>query len=279
MGPVTYLHVADRDDATAPGVGAVPPNLGAWCPAARLQVNCTDWPHLCHGGEHGSTTPCDRTLGSGQHLFLAGDPATAIYLIYRGALKTYRITDDGNERVTGFYFEGDMAGWSALVCGHHPCHAMALEPTQIKRLPSSAVLSAALHSQHGQAQMLDGIRGELLLREALFTLEHRKAEERLAAFLLWLADSQLSGDGGLIHLPMSRSDIGSYLGLAFETVSRRLALFQDKGWISLRRRRIRIIDANGLRQLATPLPHTLRGRRSPAQIDTGQNQSRPSAVA
>ncbi|MDE2148453.1 MAG: Crp/Fnr family transcriptional regulator [Gammaproteobacteria bacterium] len=195
--------------------------------------------------------PGQRALRRGQHLFWAGDPVTQIWTVQRGSLKTYRISGNGDERVNGFFFAGGVIGWEDLVCGFSQHHCIALEPVTVVNDPIVSILDGALGSPQNQARLLDGIRTEFLRLESILWLEHRTAEERLATFLLWLAASQPNGNGDArtVSLPMSRHDIGSYLGLATETVSRRLTLFHRNGWITLSRRQLRINDVHRLQQI------------------------------
>lgn len=197
-----------------------------------------------------SATP--RTLCCGQHLFWTGDPVTELWAVQRGSLKTYQLSSDGDERVSGFFFAGDIVGWDALACGSFRASAVALEPTTVTSTPATAVLDAALKSMQRQAQLLDGIRAEFVRLETRLWLDQCTANERLARFLLWLLKCQRPGSAEqFITLPMSRIDIASYLGLRIETVSRRLALFHNNGWIRLERRSIWIEDEQRLLQISS----------------------------
>ena len=251
MASVVHLRTPTKDLSSRSSEGESDPGPGH-CLARCLGVECGMRPDECLGPTHEQTTPCSRKLRCGQHLFWTGDAATQIWMVRKGSLKIYGISGDSEERVTGFFFAGDIVGWDALACGVFQFNAMALEQTVVTRLSAAAVLDGALGSPQIQAHLLDGIRTEFVRLESMLWLEHRKAEERLAAFLLWISASQTRNGGQIddISLPMSRHDIGSYLGLATETVSRRLALFHRNGWITLRRRRIHINDPHQLQRLS-----------------------------
>ncbi len=154
--------------------------------------------------------------------------------------------------VAGFFFAGDILGWDALACGSFQFNAMALEPTTVARLPAAVVLTDALQSSQVQTRLLDGMRTEFQRLDSMLWLEHHSANARLAAFLLCTADAQMRNSGRRddINLPMPRRDIGSYLGLTTETVSRRLSLFHRHDWITLEYRHIHIKQLQQLQQLS-----------------------------
>jgi CRP/FNR family transcriptional regulator len=192
------------------------------------------------------------SLRAGQHLFWSGDLAKQIWVVQRGSLKLYGISGSGEERVIGFFFASGVVGWGALARGSFNCNAVALEPTTVFSVATGVILDGALHSARTQAWLLDGMSRDFVLLDRKLGMESLRAEQRLAAFLLWIVESRCQGGTGTqtICLPMSRQDIGSYLGLATETVSRRLTLFQRKGWITLRRRCLRVNDVRPLRELS-----------------------------
>ncbi len=222
------------------------------CIARNLGVRCEHQAATCSDPVANLAAACSRRLHKGQHLFWAGDRAAQIWLVREGALKTYRISADGEQRVAGFFFAGDVLGWDALACGSFQFNAMALESTTVARLPAAVVLTDALQSSQVQTRLLDGMRTEFQRLDSMLWLEHHSADARLAAFLLCIADAQMRNSGGRddINLPMPRRDIGSYLGLTTETVSRRLSLFHRHDWITLEHRHIHIKQLQQLQQLS-----------------------------
>lgn len=199
-----------------------------------------------------SASVIPRSLRAGQHLFWEGHSASEIWSIQQGALKTYTLSGASVPRVTGFFFAGGVIGWEALVCGTFPYNAVALEKTLLVRHPSAEILDGVLGSQRRLAQLLDGVRYELLRLETMVQLDRCLAEQRLAVFLMLLAERQHQNgtDFYNVRLPMTRIDIGSYLGLAAETVCRHLAAFDEQGLIKLSRRAIVINDLTQLQRLA-----------------------------
>jgi CRP/FNR family transcriptional regulator, anaerobic regulatory protein len=203
---------------------------------------------LC-GPTAGEAIP--RLLRSGQHLCWSGDRVAELWAVQHGSLKAYEISSGGAERVTGFFFPGDIIGWEGLACGSYGANTVALERTLVTPVSASTLLDGALGSAPRQALLLRGIGSEVTRLRERVALEQRSAVQRVAQFVLWIAECQGRGDGcsEAVRLPMSRKDIGSYLGLAIETVSRRLALFDRAGWIKLQRRSLWVTDERCLRRL------------------------------
>lgn len=192
-----------------------------------------------------------RMIRTGQHLFWCGDAIAELWAIQHGTIKTYEVSSGGAERVSGFFFAGDVLGWEALACGSFRSNAVALERTVVIALPVTALLDAALGRPQHQAQLLDGIRSDFLRLHARLRLEQCAADQRLAGFLLWVAHCQgAMAEGAMVRLPMAQNDIANYLGLAAETVSRRLARFQRNGWIRLQRRCLWLQALAPLQQLS-----------------------------
>jgi len=189
-------------------------------------------------------------MRSGQHLCWSGDPVSELWSVEHGSLKSYEVSRAGRERVSGFYFRGDVLGCEALACGAFRANVVALERSVVVALPVGELLAAASGDGRRRTRLLDGIGAEFQRLQTRLSLEQCAADARLASFLLWMG--RCRGErlqGAAIRLPMSRGDIASYLGLAAETVSRRLAGFQGQGWIRLQRRTLWLDDPEGLRQL------------------------------
>ena len=178
-----------------------------------------------------------RRLKRGQHLYRAGDPFEAIYAIKTGFFKTDVLLEDGRDQVTGFQMAGEILGMDGISAEAHTCNAVALEDSEVCVIPFLQLegLSREIEALHGVMMLLGTMR----------------AEERLAAFLLNL--SQRFTTRGYspqeFHLRMTREEIGSYLGLKLETVSRAFSRFQEEGFISVQQKHIRILDIAPLKQL------------------------------
>lgn len=194
-----------------------------------------------------------RPLRRGDHLYRAGDGFRCIFAVRSGSLKTYTISEDGNEQVTGFHLPGEMVGLDAIISEMHPCGATALETSSVCEIPLQHLEDLASSIPGLQHQLLRLMSKEIFAdHEMLHALARRTAEERLAIFLLSL--SERFGRRGLsrerFRLPMSRSDLSNYLGLAPETMSRLFKRFQDKGWISGRGKEVCLESLSALRLLA-----------------------------
>ena len=196
-----------------------------------------------------------RPMQSGQHLFRPGDASHALFAVRSGALKSYCITEDGEEQVLGFALPGELSGMDGLGGNTYASAAVVLETSSICELPFDRL--------QGLCQELPGLHRQmmaLLAREItadqhmLMLLGKRSAEERLASFLLSLSKRYRSRSLSAteFNLPMSRQDIGNYLGLAIETVSRLFAQFQERNMLQVNRRQVRILDLDQLRSLVEP---------------------------
>jgi CRP/FNR family transcriptional regulator len=194
-----------------------------------------------------------RPIQRGDHLFKDGEVFHSIYAVRSGSLKTYGLTADGREQVTGFFLPGEIVGLDAIGGGQHSCSARALETTSVCEIPFAELETLGERLPSLPKQMLRIMSKEMHHDQLLLMLlGKRTAEERLAAFLLSL--SQRFGQRGYssseYNLSMSRNDIGNYLGLAVETVSRLFSRFQDDGVVAARGRHVRILDVPRLREMA-----------------------------
>jgi len=147
--------------------------------------------------------------------------------------------------VTGFHMAGEVLGMDGIGTGHHTADLIALEDSEVCVIPYSHLEEPSL-----QRQLHKVMSRELVRDQGVMTLlGTMKAEERLAAFLLNL--SQRFGARGFspseFHLRMTRDEIGSYLGLSLETVSRLFSRFADDRLIAVQQKHIRILDVKGLK--------------------------------
>ena len=188
----------------------------------------------------------------GQHVYRAGDHSRSLYAVRSGALKSYCTTHGGDEQVLGFTLPGELVGLDGMSDGNYASSSIVLETASVCELPYDS-LEDLCHSLPGlNRQMMRLVSKEITTdQEMLLLLGKRTAEERLAAFLLSLSSRYASR--GLsrktFNLPMSRQDIGNYLGLAIETVSRLFASYQKHGLLSVNRREIVILDMAHLRAM------------------------------
>ena len=188
----------------------------------------------------------------GTALFRMGDPFTSLYAIRSGFFKTTISTDDGREQVTGFQMAGEILGLDGIATDLHTCDAIALEDTEVCALPFDRIEEIAREVKALQHHV-HKIMGREIVREhgVMLLLGNMRAEERLAAFLLNLVQRlQARGfSSSDLVLRMTREEIGSYLGLTIETISRTFSKFSGDGLITVNQRHIHIENAEGLKRL------------------------------
>ena len=193
-----------------------------------------------------------RPLRRGEHLFRAGDRFHSIYAVRSGSVKSYTPCHDGSEQVIGVHLPGELVGLDAIESEEHVCAARVLETTSVCVLPFDRIQEIACEVPSLQRQFLRLMSKELAHEEAmLMLLGKASAEERLATFLLSLAQRfKARGFSETeFNLSMSRHDIGNYLGLAVETVSRMFSKLQEDGVLSVHRKNIRIHEPARLRSM------------------------------
>ncbi|MCO7223948.1 fumarate/nitrate reduction transcriptional regulator Fnr [Pleionea sp. CnH1-48] len=194
-----------------------------------------------------------KPLNTDENLFRSGDKFENIYAVRSGSLKSYTISEDGIEQVTGFYLPGEIIGLDAISSQVHPSYAKALETSMICALPFESLESLATGIPSLQRQLLNVMSNEIRDDQELMLLLNKKtSEERMAAFLVNL--SIRFGQRGLssrvFRLTMSRRDIGNYLGLAVETVSRVLTKLQKQEYILVDDKEITFTNPEKLSELA-----------------------------
>lgn len=192
-------------------------------------------------------------LSPGQALFHEGDPVTRVFTLTRGTLKLYKILADGRRYVTGFMCPGDFLGISFN--DEHAFSAEAIEDAQLCWFPRNRFDDfVESHAPMERELYLLAAHELAAAQEQLVLLGRKTATERLASFLLRLAEraANIPGQNGrAVSLPMSRSDIADYLGLTKETVSRVLSAFRRDRVIRLRTvDEVEIVDREMLEQLA-----------------------------
>jgi CRP/FNR family transcriptional regulator len=186
-------------------------------------------------------------------VYRARQPFNALFLVNVGCLKACELTDDGREQVTGFRMRGDLIGAESIGLARYACDVVALEDSEVWELPYPPMLTACLQVPELQARLTEAmareIRHDRLWMLAVGTLG---AESRVAAFLLDLADrhARLGLSAHHFILRMCRIDMANYLALKHETVSRALSRLDELGLISVQRREVRILDADGLKHHA-----------------------------
>ncbi len=196
-----------------------------------------------------------RRVKRGSALFNHGDRFSSLYAVRSGFFKTRVTSVDGRDQVTGFQMTGEILGMDGIVNDHHSCDAVALEDAEVCVMPFDRIeslsreFSALQHHVHK-------IMSREIVRDhgVMLLLGSMRAEERLAAFLLNLVQ-RLHSRGfsqSELVLRMTREEIGSYLGMKLETVSRTFSKFVEEGIIEVKQRHVQIKDTEALRRLVNP---------------------------
>jgi len=191
----------------------------------------------------------------GSNLFCHGDPFTSLYAIRTGFFKTCVSTEDGREQVTGFQMAGEIVGLDGIVNDQHTCNAVALEDADVCVMPFANVEDLSREFPVLQRHVHKLMSREIVRENSiLMLLGNMRAEERLAAFLLNLVQ-RLYARGfsqSEFILRMSREEIGSYLGMKLETVSRTFSKFSEEGIIEVKQRYVRILEPDALKKICNP---------------------------
>lgn len=198
-----------------------------------------------------------KRVKRGEALFRVGDSFEAVYAVRLGFLKSIVLSSDGREQVTNFFMAGDMVGVDGIASGVHSCDVIALEDTEVCMIPWETLEDTAT-SMHAMGSHFMKLLSREIVRQhgVMLLLGSMHAEERLAAFLLSLSQryEQRGYSRAEFVLRMTRAEIGSYLGLKLETVSRVLSRFSHDGLIDVNQKHVRIFNAEGLRAIVSGVP-------------------------
>ncbi|ARN74742.1 fumarate/nitrate reduction transcriptional regulator Fnr [Oceanicoccus sagamiensis] len=194
-----------------------------------------------------------RPIQKGDHLYRESDAFTSVYAVRSGAIKAYRLTGDGQEQVTGFYFPGEIIGMDGISKDQYACSAKALETSAVCEIPFHRLEELSAQVPTMQRHFFQLMSQEITMDQQLITmLSKNSAEERVAALLISIsarnARRKLSKTS--FRLPMSRTDIGNFLGLTVETVSRVISRFNKQGLITVESKEITLLDLDGLKEIA-----------------------------
>lgn len=194
-----------------------------------------------------------KRIKRNEYLYRAGDPFRSVYAMRTGFFKTFITNTKGQEHVSGFHMTGELLGLSAICENKHNCNAIALEDSELCEIPFSELEMLGRKIPSLQHHFHKIMSREIFRNQSLvMLLSSMSAEERLAAFLLNL--SQRLGARGYsqtqFQLRMTRGDIGNYLGLKLETISRTLSRFQEEGLISVQNKHLVLNDITKLRRIA-----------------------------
>ncbi len=195
-----------------------------------------------------------RPLQRGDHLYREDDVFRSVYAVHSGAIKTYHITDDGQEQVNGFFLPGEIVGMDGIGCGRFGSSAKALETTSVCEIPFDSLGELSTQLPSLQKHFLQLMSQEITEDQKLITLLSKSsAEQRIASLLLSISarNARRNLSGTRFRLPMSRTDIANYLGLTIETVSRLFTRFSRNGLVTSNNKEIVLEDLDRLRQVAS----------------------------
>ncbi|TFZ01595.1 helix-turn-helix domain-containing protein [Ramlibacter rhizophilus] len=253
-------HEPSRTAAAAPTPTPTPtPALRTLCSNCHLRDIC-----LPCGMAHPDLARLDglhfgrRKVKAGEELYRGGDRFAFIYAVRTGTFKSSLMLADGREQVSGFHMAGELMGLDGVANGRHASAATALEDAEVCAIPYGHLSELASGSAEMQMVMARLMSREIVREHSLMMLlGSMSAEERLAAFLVNLSQ-RMKARGyspSEFHLRMSRAEIGSYLGMKLETVSRTFSSFQQRGMLEVDKRHIRIVDLDSLTRAFEPKVH------------------------
>ena len=193
-----------------------------------------------------------RPIQSGEHLYRAGDVFSSIYAVRSGSIKTYLVDDEGVEQITGFYLPGEVLGFDGIDNSDHGCNVVALETSTVCEIPFNRLEELTLQiptlQRHFSQLMSRQIESD---HQMLLTLSKKNAEGRVATLLSSLSHrySRRKLSPNAMRLPMSRMDIGNFLGLTIETVSRTFSRLQKEDIIGVDGREVVINNHDRLNEI------------------------------
>ncbi|MEM5402083.1 helix-turn-helix domain-containing protein [Paraburkholderia unamae] len=193
-----------------------------------------------------------RHVRRGEALFRAFSPFQSLYAVRTGSFKTIVMHREGAEQVTGFQIPGEPLGLDGVCSGTHTCEAIALEDSTVCIIPFGQLEMLCHESPRMQRHLYALMSGEIVRESSLMMLlGTMTAEQRLATFLLDLAARFRARGYSAVqfHLKMRREEIGCFLGIKLETVSRMFSRFQREGLVEPNGKQIRIIDPEGLARI------------------------------
>ncbi len=188
-----------------------------------------------------------KRVKRGEALYRLGSAFDSLYAVRSGFFKSRVVLEDGRDQVTGFHMAGEILGTDGIGTERHTADLIALEDSEVCVIPYSHLEQPALQRQLHKVMSRELVRDQ----GVMMLLGTMRAEERLAAFLLNLSQ-RFTARGYSpcdFHLRMTREEIGSYVGLSLETVSRLFSRFQDEGLITVQQKHICIIDIPGLKAM------------------------------
>jgi len=240
-------------DNQNPSQQVTPGLLGARCRDCSLQELCLPLGLSQEEMERVDELVSQRKrAGRGEALYHSEDPFDAIYSVRHGFFRTDVLLEDGHSYITGFYMTGEIIGMDGISTGKYSCSAVALEDSEVCVIPYQRLETLACEVRSLQ-QHIHRIMSREIVRDQsmMLLLGSMSSGERLAAFLLNLSERfDARGHSPVnFHLRMTREEIGRYLGLKIETISRTFTRFQEEGLMEVRHKHVRLLDVPRLRHL------------------------------
>jgi len=248
---VDRLHQSDKTCHTNPNVSCGDCRLGELClPIALDSAEITRLDEIVKRG---------RPLKKGDYLYRQGEDFKSIYAIRAGSFKCFKTAWDGAEQVTGMYLPGEIVGMDGISSNHHDSSAIALETGSVCEIPFSQLetLSSKIPSLQGRFFRL--MSQEIAKDQQMLTLlSSNSAEERVAALLLSISsrNHRRKLSPAQFRLPMTRAEIGSYLGITLETVSRIFSRMQKQEIIDVDNKEIHVLKMDELKKIARIKDHS-----------------------
>lgn len=229
--------------------------------ALRTHCSACSMHELClpMGLDEGDMNRLDQIIGRRRRipkdgtLYRVGDGFTNLYAIRLGHFKTFHINQDGDQQITGFQMAGELLGMDAISSERHQCHAVALEDSEVCEIPFSRLQDLFIDMptllRHFHRMMSQEITRE---QSVMLLLGSMRAEQRFAAFLTNLSSryAMRGYSSTQFQLRMGREEIGNYLGLTIESISRLLGKFKKQGLINVNNRDLEINDLPLLKAVA-----------------------------
>lgn len=192
----------------------------------------------------------NRPYKKGEYLYRQNDSFKSVYAVRSGCFKSYVLSDNGQGRVTGFFLPGEIIGMDGIASKHYANSTQSLEHSSICEIPFTQLEHLSQKLPNLQHHFFAIMGNEIAKDQQIHTLlSSYTAEERAASFLLGLSSryARVSLSPTRFILPMTRGDIGEYLGLTVETVSRIFTSLQKKNLIQVRNREVELLDIEALR--------------------------------
>ena len=244
--PITFIHPRSKPPVK-------PSTQQLSCASCRLHgvcVPCTLEPADLE--RFGELVTTKRRIARDGSLYRSGNAFEFLYAVRSGAFKSVSVSRHGDEKITGFHLAGELMGLDAISSGQYDCQAIALEDSEVCAIPFAALSKMALAIPALQQQMFRILSSDISRDQGLLLrLGSMSADQRLAAFLLGLSRRyrRLGFAADRFLLRMTREEIGNYLGLTLETVSRLFSRFQREGLLSVKQREVELREVERLREL------------------------------